>query len=170
MGKHGWDPDQKALPNSTVNSVDPFLLLHHAEFSFKTDLPAIKQGLGPHPHKGFSPVTFVIKGEVHYRDSWGNSQITSAGEVQWMNAGAGIIHSERPSQKLAEEGGIQEVVQLWINAPAAKKMIPPSYQYLPKSSVPTSTSPDQKIVTKIIAGQVGEHISTNRTETDLLIL
>ena len=163
-------PIKQALPNSIVDHVDPFLLLHHAEFSFHRDLPAIKQGLGPHPHRGFSPVTIVIKGEVHHRDSWGNSQIARAGEVQWMHAGAGIIHSERPSQKLVEEGGVQEIIQLWINSPGASKMIPPTYQYVQRSSIPSTTSHDHKIISKIIAGEVGDQRSTIRTETDVLIL
>ena len=105
---------KQALPTAKVPQVDPFLLLHHGRFGTRNDAPAKHQGIGPHPHRGFSPVTFVIEGEVHHRDSRGNNQIARKGEVQWMNAGAGIIHSERPSQDLVDSGGHQEIIQLWI--------------------------------------------------------
>ena len=92
----GGIPLKQALPTNKVEQVDPFLLLHHAEYTYTSDAPALHQGIGPHPHRGFSPVTFVVEGEVHHRDSWSNNQVARKGEVQWMHAGAGIIHSERP--------------------------------------------------------------------------
>ncbi len=96
---------KQALPTNNVEQVDPFLLLHHGKFTYREDAPALHQGIGPHPHRGFSPVTFVLEGDVHHRDSRGNSQIAKKGDVQWMHTGAGIIHSERPSQALAERNG-----------------------------------------------------------------
>lgn len=161
---------KQALPSPDVPDADPFLLLHHAAFTFTNNAPAIKQGLGPHPHRGFTPVTFVIQGEVHHRDSWGHSQIAKQGEVQWMHAGAGIVHSERPSQALVEKEGTQEVIQLWINSPAERKMNPPSYQYLPASDMKSFSSVDKKIMSKVIAGNVGTLQSRIDTETALLIL
>jgi len=161
---------KQALPTEKVRQVDPFLLLHHARFGFTDLAPAIKQGLGPHPHRGFTPVSFVIEGEIHHRDSRGHSQIAKAGEVQWMHAGAGIIHSERPSHALAERKGYQELIQLWINSPADKKMQQPSYQYIPETQMPSFLSDDTLVKTKIVAGNYANQRGQIRTESDLLIL
>ncbi|MDB4584896.1 pirin family protein [Draconibacterium sp.] len=161
---------KQALPTNKVNQVDPFLLLHHAKFTYTENAPAIQQGLGPHPHRGFTPVTFVIEGEVHHRDSRGNNQIAGKGEVQWMHAGAGIIHSERPSQNLADRNGIQEVIQLWINSPASGKMNQPKYQYIPKENIPVFLSEDKKIRNKLIAGSFNQLQGKISTESELLII
>lgn len=161
---------KQALPTNMVRQVDPFLLLHHGTFSFRNDALAKHQGIGPHPHRGFSPVTFVIDGEIHHRDSRGNNQIASAGEVQWMHAGAGIIHSERPSQNLVESNGKQEIIQLWINSPAAQKLKPPHYQYHSKDSFYKWSSDDEKIVSKLIAGKYNNHEGAIETESELCII
>ena len=161
---------KQALPTQQVDQVDPFLLLHHGRFKTREDAPALHQGLGPHPHRGFTPVTFVIDGEVHHRDSWEHNQIAREGEVQWMHAGAGIIHSERPSEALAERNGTQEVVQLWINSPADKKMIPPDYQFIPEAEIPVFLSEDKQFKNKVIAGQYGEHKGKIHTQSEMLIL
>lgn len=161
---------KQALPTVKVSQVDPFLLLHHAKFSYTENAPAIQQGLGPHPHRGFTPVSFVIEGEVHHRDSRGNNQIAKKGEVQWMHAGAGIIHSERPSQDLANRNGTQEVVQLWINSPAAKKMQEPRYQYVAESDIPRFISKDKQLINKLIAGNYNGLEGIISTESELLII
>lgn len=161
---------QQSLPTQKVPQIDPFLLLHHAIFNFDSRVKAIYQGLGPHPHRGFTPVTFVIKGEVHHRDSRGNSQIAKEGEVQWMHAGAGIIHSERPSQDLVDSEGAQEIIQLWINSPAHKKMEIPNYQYVTKPYIPTITSKDTLVQTKVIAGTQQNIKGVFTSESELLIL
>lgn len=161
---------KQALPTRNVNQVDPFLLLHHGEFTFTDNAPAIHQGLGPHPHRGFTPVSFVIEGEVHHRDSRRNSQIAKKGEVQWMFAGAGIIHSERPSQQLTDINGRQEVVQLWINSPASKKMNPPRYQYVAEKDIPLFYSEDQLLRNKLIAGSINGLDGRIETESELLVI
>ena len=163
-------PLKQALPTNNVEQVDPFLLLHHARFTYTQDAPALHQGIGPHPHRGFSPVTFVVEGDVHHRDSWGNNQVAQKGEVQWMHAGAGIIHSERPSKKLAKNNGAQEIIQLWINTPAGKKMQPPSYQFLAKSEMPVFLSEDGLISNKLVAGKYNDLQSKILTETELLVI
>jgi len=161
---------KQALPSTNVNQVDPFLLLHHGKFTFTEDAPAIHQGLGPHPHRGFSPVSFIIEGEVHHRDSRGNSQIAKKGEVQWMHAGAGIIHSERPSQDLADKKGTQEVIQLWINSPASRKMQEPNYQYVSKIDMHVFKTTDNQILNKLIADRYNGLQSKIQTESELLII
>lgn len=166
----GGFPVKQALPKQQFDQLDPFLLLHHGHAKYSSRRPAKQQGIGPHPHRGFSPVTFVIQGAVHHRDSRGNSQVATAGEVQWMNAGAGIIHSERPSELLAEEGGRQEIVQLWVNTPANKKMLPPSYYHLPKNSIPIFYSVDDKVRTKVIAGDYGDFLGMIPAQSQMLVL
>lgn len=166
----GGIPLKQALPTNNVQQVDPFLLLHHAEFTFTSDAPALHQGIGPHPHRGFSPVTFVVEGEVHHRDSRGNNQVAKKGEVQWMHTGRGIIHSERPSQKLADKNGKQEIIQLWINTPAAKKMQEPLYQYLPEKLIPVFNSDDNLVNNKVVAGNYKDLHGKIKTESELLII
>lgn len=124
------------IPTANVDQIDPFLLLHHHASILPAGRLITDLGVGPHPHRGFSPVTFIFKGDVHHRDSRGNSSIVKAGGVQWMNAGMGIIHSERPSKAFAEKGGAQEIIQLWINTPAAKKMDQPKYFALQQEDMP----------------------------------
>lgn len=166
----GGIPLKQALPTNNVAQVDPFLLLHHAEFTYTSNAPALHQGIGPHPHRGFSPVTFVVEGEVHHRDSWGNNQVAKKGEVQWMHAGRGIIHSERPSQKLAEENGKQEIIQLWINTPAAGKMREPAYHYLAENKIPVFVSDDNRVKSKLVAGNYNGLPGKIETESELLVI
>ena len=166
----GGFPVKQALPTQKVQQWDPFLLLHHAKTKYNSRKLAKHQGVGPHPHRGFSPVTFVIEGEVHHRDSWGNNQIAKQGEVQWMHAGAGIVHSERPTSELIENQGKQEIVQLWINSPAKKKMIPPTYSYVADESMTKFYSDDKKISNKLIAGNYGELSGKIVPQSELMVI
>lgn len=163
-------PVKQALPTHKIQQVDPFLLLHHATAKFNKNRPAKHQGVGPHPHRGFSPVTFIIEGEVRHRDSWAHDQIAKAGEVQWMHAGAGIVHSERPSEALVQDSGRQEIIQLWINSPSTAKMQPPEYTYLSLDSIPVLISEDKKIKTKLIAGNYKQKRGKVIPKSDLLVL
>jgi len=149
----GGFPVLQALPNREWQMLDPFLLVHHARMNYHPDAKAIHQGIGPHPHRGFSPVTFIIEGELHHRDSRGNDQIAQAGDIQWMDAGMGIIHSERPSQALVDNQGTQEMVQIWINTPAKDKMKAPAYVHLGREDMPEFLSPDKKIRNRLVAGR-----------------
>ena len=166
----GGFPVKQPMPTQKIQQVDPFLLLHHARTKYSDRRPARAQGVGPHPHRGFSPVTFVIEGEVHHRDSWENNQIAKQGEVQWMHAGAGIVHSERPSEALVARSGHQEIVQLWINSPASAKMKPPEYYYVSNDVMCTFTSEDKKITNKLIAGDYGGHQGNIIPQSDLLVM
>ncbi len=127
---------RQPLPANGVRQIDPFLLLHHGKFELEAGTTQKDAGVGPHPHRGFSPVTFVFSGSVHHRDSRGNSGEVLAGGVQWMNAGMGIIHSERPGRDIIEKGGTQEIIQLWVNSPAANKMDQPYYMAVQKADMP----------------------------------
>lgn len=166
----GGFPVKQAFPTQQIEQVDPFLLLHHGQAEFSSNRPARIQGIGPHPHRGFSPVTFVIEGEVHHRDSRGHSQIAKAGEVQWMHAGAGIIHSERPSEALAQRRGRQEIIQLWINSPAKSKTKQPTYWYVSEEDMPMIHSEDGLVQTKLIAGAYQGKRGKIESESDLLVM
>ena len=133
MGDH---PLKQPLPTQSVDQIDPFLLIHHHANHMPAGTDRWNAGVGPHPHRGFSPVTFMWSGGVHHRDSRGNNSVVDDGGVQWMDAGLGITHSERPPAKLAEEGGMQEIIQIWINTPSARKMDEPNYIPLQKDEMP----------------------------------
>lgn len=166
----GGLPIKQAIPTNNVDQVDPFLLLHHGRIKPIYKRPAHIQGVGPHPHRGFSPVTFVIEGEVHHRDSRGNSQVAKEGEVQWIHAGAGIIHSERPTQNLLDNKGTQEILQLWINSPADRKMIEPEYVHTPESEITRIKANDDKSDIKLIAGDYQGEIGKIKAQSEMLII
>ena len=149
----GFIVDQP-LPSSTVSSLDPFLLLHHANHKYRGGRRASDIGIGPHPHRGFSPVTFIFKGEIHHRDSRGNNQIVGEGGMQWMSAGMGIIHSERPSARIAENGGQVEIIQLWVNTPAKHKMDQPYYLPITNEEVTSWSENEGKVKFKLYSGEI----------------
>ncbi len=142
---------KQPLPIAGLNQVDPFLLLHHAPPKHhKSGVNALD--VGPHPHRGFEPVTFVFKGEVEHNDSLGNHSVIGAGGVQWMTAGRGIVHSEGASKDQIARGGEFEMIQLWINLPMDKKMTTPSYQGVQKKEIPTVGTSGGKTKVNIVAG------------------
>ena len=163
-------PVKQPFPTQNISQIDPFLLLHHARVVTMNDRPARIQGVGPHPHRGFSPVTFVIEGEVRHQDSRGNDQIAKEGEVQWIHSGAGIIHSERPTQELVDRGGVQEMVQLWINSPAAKKMNEPEYIHVSSNDIPRVSDDSKDSDIKLISGSYGGKNGPFQGQSELLIL
>lgn len=150
----GGFPVRQPLPANPVEQLDPFLLLHHADVKAPTHIDPDNAGIGPHPHRGFSPVTFIFKGGVHHRDSRGNDSTIYAGGAQWMNAGMGIIHSERPPHDIHQIGGRQEIIQLWINTPAKNKMDQPMYFPLKAEEVPSVKSEDGSVKINVFAGEL----------------
>ena len=158
------------LPFRGQEQIDPFLLVHHWENKHEGGEKQLQVGVGPHPHRGFSPVTFIFKGGIYHQDSAGHQKLVEAGGTQWMNSGKGVIHSERPSKKLAEEGGEFEIIQFWINTPASHKMDEYSYQPLSKADTPTIKSKDKLITTSVVAGTLEGHKGKIKTFTDVLIL
>ncbi len=150
----GGMPIRQSLPTQEVEQIDPFLLLHHADIKVPTHIEPNHAGIGPHPHRGFSPVTFIFKGGVHHRDSRGNDSVIYAGGAQWMNTGMGVIHSERPPIDIHEKGGRQEIIQLWINTPAANKMDEPKYFPISEAEAPQWISNDTLATVKVFSGNV----------------
>jgi len=133
MGGHLLD---QPLPNRELEHLDPFLLIHHWHQILPGGQRPQEAGVGPHPHRGFSPVTFVFKGAVEHRDSLGEQATVNAGGTQWMFAGRGITHSERFPRELTENGGELEFIQFWVNAPAVYKMGQPYYQPIQLEDTP----------------------------------
>jgi redox-sensitive bicupin YhaK (pirin superfamily) len=150
----GGFPVRQPFPTSRVDQLDPFLLLHHADIKVPVHTEPDHAGVGPHPHRGFSPVTFIFKGGVHHRDSRGNDNTVYAGGAQWMNAGMGVIHSERPPHDIHEIGGRQEIIQLWINTPAKHKMDQPAYYPLTAEQAATKIINDGKVELRVFAGEI----------------
>lgn len=132
--------------------LSPFLLLDYAgpaEFT-----PTTKpRGVGQHPHRGFETVTIVYKGEVSHKDSTGKGGTIGPGDVQWMSAAAGILHEEFHSENFTREGGVLEMVQLWVNLPAKDKMTEPGYQAITKNEIPTVQLKDKTSTMRVIAGE-----------------
>lgn len=163
----GGFPIRQAIPNRTIDQLDPFLLLHHANLTVDKNINVLHAGVGPHPHRGFSPVTFIFEGGVHHRDSRGNNNIVYAGGTQWMNAGMGIIHSERPPANIHELGSRQELIQLWINTPAKHKMDQPVYMPLTADNTPVVKSNDNNTTIQVIAGKLHDVIGPIKPQSPI---
>ncbi|WP_018138829.1 MULTISPECIES: pirin family protein [unclassified Thioalkalivibrio] len=142
--------------------VSPFLLLDHAgPMDFE---PAARpRGVGEHPHRGFETVTIVLDGEVKHADSTGAGGIIGPGDVQWMTAGAGILHEEFHSRRFTRTGGRLEMVQLWVNLPSRYKMTAPGYQHLGVTDIPEIALPDAAGRLRVIAGEYAGQPGPART-------
>ncbi len=141
------------LPNKFVDQIDPFLLIHHWDNELKGGQSQKEVGVAPHPHRGFSPVTLIFKGGVQHRDSRGNNSVVTEGGTQWMFAGRGITHSERPLKELAENGGTLEFIQFWVNVSAKNKMEQPYYKAIQKDETSTYLSDDKKVQVAVVSGE-----------------
>ena len=149
MGGHMLD---QPLPVHGLDYVDPFLLIHHWKSEIKAGSNQNEVGVGPHPHRGFSPVTFIFKGNVEHRDSLGNRAIVQEGGTQWMFAGSGLTHSERHSKDFVKKGGELEFIQFWVNTPGEHKMKPPFYKPLSKEETPAIETDKSKIY--VVSGEL----------------
>ena len=146
--------------------LSPFLLLDYAgpaEFT-----PAERpRGVGEHPHRGFETVTIVYQGEVEHRDSAGNGGRIGPGDVQWMTAGAGLMHEEFHSHAFTKHGGTMEMAQLWVNLPAKDKMSRPRYQPIVAADIANVDLPDAAGRVRVIAGDYQGHHGPAMTFTDI---
>lgn len=141
---------EQPLPVPGIEKIDPFLLIHHWDEPISLGGKQNEMGVGPHPHRGFSPVTFIFKGSLRHQDSIGNTAVISSGGTQWMHAGRGIVHSERPGIEMVKNGGDQEFIQFWVNTPAKYKMEAP--YYLPITNEDTPKIKKDKAEIAIVAG------------------
>ena len=138
---------RRTLGGPEIDHLDPFLLLDEFKSDDKDDYIA---GFPDHPHRGFETVTYMLAGSMRHRDSRGNQGDLTAGSVQWMTAGRGIVHSEMPRQ----EHGLMWGFQLWVNLPAAEKMREPRYQDIPPERVP-EVEPSRGVKVRVVAGRSG---------------
>jgi len=125
----------RAIPTPSVEYLDPFLFLnHHGPQVYRAN----NRGLpfGPHPHRGFETVTFILEGDILHKDSSGHESVIKAGGIQWMTAGSGLIHAEVSSNEFKKTGGPLEILQLWVNLPAKYKMTAPRYIGLQANEIP----------------------------------
>ncbi|WP_109078243.1 pirin family protein [Aggregatibacter kilianii] len=145
--------------NDTDKHLDPFLLMDYNAPKFfqggrKDDSEFDLRGVEEHPHRGFETVTIAYQGEVSHRDSYGGGGTIGTGDVQWMTAGSGVMHEEMHSEKFAKEGGLFEMVQLWVNLPAKDKMTAPKYQAIKSADIPVVTLPNHAGSVRVIAGEL----------------
>jgi redox-sensitive bicupin YhaK (pirin superfamily) len=141
----------RPFPTARLDHLDPFLLLDR--MGPATHGPGEAHGAPDHPHRGFETVTYILDGAVEHKDSVGNRGRIDAGDVQWMTAGSGVIHSEMPAAEIVRDGGRLHGFQLWVNLPRRDKMMQPRYQELRAAEIPTATSADGKVVVTVIAGE-----------------
>jgi len=141
----------RSFPNSFVSDFDPFLLLD--ELGPMDVKPGKQKGFPNHPHRGFETVTYLLEGKFEHKDSQGHAGTIGAGDVQWMTAGSGVIHSEMPEKEFSKSGGKLHGFQLWVNLPKTNKMMKPRYQEIPLSEIPTETIENGNVTVKIIAGE-----------------
>ena len=147
---------RRPFPKASFSEFDPFLLLD--EMGPMEVAPGEAKGAPDHPHRGFETVTYLLSGEMEHKDSRRHAGRLSAGDVQWMTAGAGVIHSEMPTAEFSRRGGRMHGFQLWVNLPARDKMLKPRYQEIPKSQIPKATSTDGLVTVNVIAGEaMGQH-------------
>lgn len=132
--------------------LSPFLLLDYAA-PRQFDPAPRRSGVGVHPHRGFETVTIVYAGELEHRDSAGNGGRIGPGDVQWMTAASGILHEEFHSERFTREGGVMEMMQLWVNLPAKDKMAPPRYQTILDADIPRVELPGDVGMLRAVAGE-----------------
>ncbi|MBX3610493.1 MAG: pirin family protein [Hydrogenophaga sp.] len=146
--------------------LSPFLLLDYAG---PARFPPAERarGVGVHPHRGFETVTIVYEGEVAHRDSTGAGGTIGPGDVQWMTAASGILHEEFHSPAFTQQGGLLEMVQLWVNLPARSKMIAPGYQTIVDAQIPAVALPGNAGQLRVIAGQFDGHSGPAQTHTPM---
>jgi quercetin 2,3-dioxygenase len=141
---------RRAFPGAALTEIDPFLLLDQmGPMEFAAGDP---RGFPPHPHRGFETVTYLLSGQMQHRDSWGNRGTLAPGDVQWMTAGSGLVHSEMPGRDLVEKGGRLHGFQLWINLPGRDKMVAPRYQDMKSDHIPVVRAAGG-VQVKVIAGE-----------------
>ncbi len=142
---------RRPFPTEVLDSFDPFLLLDEMG---PTDYgPGEAVGAPDHPHRGFETVTYVLEGVAAHKDSAGHAGILCPGDVQWMTAGAGVVHSEMPDPDAFRDGGRMHGFQLWVNLPRADKMMAPRYQEVPSAATPVAHSADGLAWVRVIAGE-----------------
>ena len=158
----------RPFPTAALADFDPFLLLD--EMGPKDLAAGEAKGAPDHPHRGFETVTYMLEGRMEHKDSQGNAGRLTPGDVQWMTAGAGVVHSEMPERQFAQAGGRLHGFQLWVNLPRRDKMTRPRYQEIPAAQIPTAQNEDGRVTVKVIAGQSLGVSAVVETRTPIIYL
>jgi redox-sensitive bicupin YhaK (pirin superfamily) len=159
---------RRPFPKASFSKFDPFLLLDEMG---PMELGAGQaKGAPDHPHRGFETVTYLLSGDMEHKDSRGHAGRLRPGDVQWMTAGAGVIHSEMPTPEFARSGGRMHGFQLWVNLPKRDKMMKPRYQEIPSAEIPKATSPDGLVAVSVIAGEAMGKKAVIETRTPIIYL
>ncbi|HDR8968165.1 TPA: pirin family protein [Burkholderia vietnamiensis] len=156
----------RPFPTRLLMDFDPFLLLD--EMGPVDYAPGEAKGAPDHPHRGFETVTYVLDGRFRHLDSAGHAGTLGPGDVQWMTAGAGVVHSEMPDPAFAQTGGRSHGFQLWVNLPRRDKLIAPRYQEIPADRIPRAKSPDGRVEVRVIAGEALGVRAAIETRTPIL--
>jgi redox-sensitive bicupin YhaK (pirin superfamily) len=159
---------RRPFPKASFSDFDPFLLLD--EMGPMDVAPGEAKGAPDHPHRGFETVTYMLSGDMEHKDSGGHAGRLRSGDVQWMTAGAGVVHAEMPSGEFMRTGGRMHGFQLWVNLPQRDKMIKPLYQEIPDSRIPKATSADGLILVSVIAGEAMGEKAVIETRTPIIYL
>jgi redox-sensitive bicupin YhaK (pirin superfamily) len=141
----------RPFPTNALTDFDPFLLMD--EMGPMDVGPGEAKGAPDHPHRGFETVTYMLSGSFRHKDSQGHAGKLEPGDVQWMTAGRGVIHSEEPSKEFQQTGGRLHGLQLWVNLPKTDKMIRPHYQEIPAARIPSARTDDGKVEVRVLAGE-----------------
>ncbi len=158
-------PVRRAFAGVAKHLLDPFV--HMDQMGEIAYAPGEPKGTSWHPHRGFETVTYMIDGTLQHRDSAGGGGLISDGDTQWMTAGSGLLHIERPPEDLVASGGLFHGVQLWVNLPAADKFATPRYQDIQGGQVTLLRSPDGGAVLRLIAGSLAGHDGPGVTHTPI---
>jgi redox-sensitive bicupin YhaK (pirin superfamily) len=159
---------RRPFPNADLPLADPFLLLDQmGEVEYA---PGEAKGTPWHPHRGFETVTYMMDGAFEHQDTTGGGGLITDGATQWMTAGAGLQHIERPPDALVAKGGLFHGVQLWVNLPASKKWSPPAYQDIEARDVRLVSNDDGSSLVRIIAGELDGHRGPGSTQTPITYL
>ena len=161
-------PVRRAFAGVALEDLDPFI--HLDQMGEVEYAPGEAKGTPWHPHRGFETVTYMIDGVFEHSDSNGGGGVISNGDTQWMTAGSGILHIEKPPEYLVRSGGLFHGFQLWVNLPAAQKWAPPRYQDIRASEVSLLSSPDGGTLIRVIAGDVAGHAGPGSTYSPMTLV
>jgi redox-sensitive bicupin YhaK (pirin superfamily) len=161
-------PVRRAFAGVSMTDLDPFI--HMDQMGEVDYAPGEPKGTSWHPHRGFETVTYMIDGTMEHQDSNGGGGVITNGDTQWMTAGGGILHIERPPEALVMSGGLFHGLQLWVNLPAKDKMIQPRYQDIRGTSVALLSSADGGALVRLIAGDLAGHQGPGSTYTPITIV
>ena len=161
-------PVRRAFAGVSAQDLDPFI--HMDQMGEVEYAPGEPKGTPWHPHRGFETVTYMIDGTFQHRDSIGGGGLIANGATQWMTAGSGILHIERPPAELVATGGLFHGTQLWVNLPARDKWVDPRYQDITPGSVALVTTPDGGALLRVIAGELAGHQGPGSTHTPITLV